>query len=100
MAGRTAGFCRGTAERGKNYLADVGKMPDHHVWSIRTLAQRVNGSEGGFCPRRFSARLRLNLLIYWEMNRGFPSAPKKPFCGLNPRNPRLTFLARVCLSKS
>nr|DAO06011.1 MAG TPA: hypothetical protein [Caudoviricetes sp.] len=39
----------------------------------------MTGSEGGFCPRRFSARLRLSLLIYWEMNRGFPSAPKKPF---------------------
>ena len=48
MAGRTAGFCRGTAERGKKHFAGVGKMPDHHVWSISPLAQRVTGSEGGF----------------------------------------------------
>ena len=79
MAGRTAGLCRGTAEREQFHFADIGKMPDHHVRSIRPLAQRMNGSEGGFCPRRFSARLRLSLLIYWEMNRRFPSTPEKPF---------------------
>jgi len=77
--GTHSGLLQGDGGAGTVPFADIGKMPDHHVWSIRPLAQRVTGSEGGFCPRRFSTRLRFSLLIYWEMNRGFPSAPKKPF---------------------